>query len=74
MRSDERFNQEIQRAAERMRQQMEGGYLFGRPIDVTNIDHVLAVAYHACEKSRLEGSIEARAELRNLYARTNFRI
>ncbi len=42
---NEWYNQKIKESADKIRQELLGGRLYGFPIDLTNVDAVLVAAY-----------------------------
>jgi len=44
--------------AKEIRQKIEGGKLYGLPIDMENIDHVIVAVYHLCEAEQINKNIE----------------
>ena len=54
--------------AKEIRQKIENGKIYGIPVDMENMDHVIVAVYHLCESEHLHRELEQQSIINTLFS------
>jgi len=54
--------------AKEIRQKIENGKIYGIPVDMENIDHVIVAVYHLCEAEQVDKVLEQQCIINTLFS------